>query len=147
MPKNPYGIPTVDELMGTKKQRKRKKKIKTTIRQHIPIEWKTKILNTQRKKCAGKECVKLSGRKAPIDIYSNFDHIKPLAMKGKHQISNIQGLCLTCHAKKTRADRYKISQWKKKQKNKKPTRKKKKRKSSNPYGDLIPKITIPKPKW
>jgi 5-methylcytosine-specific restriction endonuclease McrA len=133
MQKDMYRIPNLkvprpsDYLFPkpTKKPRKGKKKAKATVRQHIPMDWKAKILERQRKKCAGKECQKLSGRKAPIDIMAHFDHKKPLAMGGSDSLSNLQGLCFTCHGKKTREDRYKISQWKKKQKTKKPTRRKK----------------------
>ncbi|UCD14584.1 MAG: HNH endonuclease [Thermoplasmatales archaeon] len=50
-----------------------------------------------------------------VDVYSHFDHIRPLAMKGKNILSNIQALCATCHQAKTREDRVRIKKWKKKQ--------------------------------
>ncbi len=148
-----FGIPRInvpkpsDFLNPPKKKKRKKKKTKTTVRQPIPKVWKEKILIKQRKKCAGKECQKLSGRKAPIDIMAHFDHKKPLAMGGSHTLSNIQGLCPTCHATKTREDRYKIAQWKKKQKIKKPKRKKRRKSSTNPFGVKIPEYKPPKFKW
>jgi len=149
MSKNEYGIPRYKPYnfglsLGMQKQTKRRKRKKTnaSIRQHIPRLWKEKILIKQRKKCAGKECVKLSGRKAPIDIMAHFDHIKPVAMDGPHRISNIQGLCPTCHASKTREDRYKISQWKKKG-TKKTAKRKQSRKESN-KSFTFPQYEIPR---
>lgn len=132
-------VPKPSDFLNPPKKKRRKKKIKASVRQHIPKVWKEKILIKQRKKCAGKECQKLSGRKAPIDIMTHFDHKKPLAMGGSHTLSNIQGLCPTCHASKTREDRHKISEWKNKQKKKKPTRRKK-RKTTDPWDNILPKI-------
>ena len=89
-------------------------------REYIPTIWRDKILIKQKSKCAGKDCAKLhNGKKLMVNIRSDFDHIIPLALGGKHKLSNIQALCPGCHRLKTREDRYKISQAKKKKKNKK----------------------------
>jgi len=82
---------------------------------HIPASWKEQIIKKQRGYCASKDCAKLHhGKKMKITMRSNFDHIKPLAMNGKHIQSNVQALCPGCHSAKTRADRAKIAEWKKK---------------------------------
>ena len=124
MPIDKFGIPTIkpignNEIFGVNKQartsrNKTKKKSKTRSR-YIPKIWKEKILKKQRNFCAGKDCAKLhNGRKLKIDMYSHFDHIRPLGMNGDHKISNIQALCPGCHQAKKREDRHKISEWKKK---------------------------------
>ena len=121
-----------------------RKKAKTTKSRYIPAIWKQEILRRQRQKCAGKECVKLSGKKAPVNIMSNFDHIRPVGMNGANQPSNIQVLCPTCHAYKTRKDRYRIAQWKKKQ-GKKPVRKKPRRRKKETDIFGLSKIKLLKP--
>ncbi|MBI2550316.1 HNH endonuclease [Candidatus Woesearchaeota archaeon] len=70
---------------------------------------KDKILERQRGKCAGKNCAKRHGKRMPVNIRSNFDHIKPLALRGKDITSNIQALCANCHQEKTREDRKAIA--------------------------------------
>ena len=114
-----------------------------TERKHIPKLWKEKILNKQRNYCAGKDCAKLHhGKKMKVDMYSNFDHIRPLAMDGKNILSNIQGLCATCHQAKTRADRLRIKKWKE---GKKPVRKKpRKKRPKSPFDIEIPKVDLPR---
>ena len=44
-----------------------------------------------------------------VNIRNHFDHIKPLKLGGKDDISNIQALCANCHQLKTREDRKLIS--------------------------------------
>lgn len=81
-------------------------------------------MERQHNKCAGQYCVKRYGKKDPVGMIANFDHIKPLAMNGPHVPSNIQALCLLCHGYKTRSDSVRISKWKKKNKpTKKPSKK------------------------
>lgn len=71
---------------------------------------KDTILQRQKGLCAGKNCSKLhNGKKMPVNIRNNFDHIKPLALGGKDILSNIQALCANCHQLKTREDRKKIA--------------------------------------
>lgn len=84
-------------------------------RKHIHKSWKEKILKKQHNYCAGKNCAKLHhGKKMKVEMYSHFDHIRPLAMNGKNILSNIQALCATCHQAKTREDRVRIKKWKEK---------------------------------
>lgn len=75
---------------------------------------KDDILERQSGKCAGKNCAKHHGKKLPVNIRSHFDHIKPLALRGKDSPSNIQALCANCHQEKTREDRKRIAEAKKK---------------------------------
>lgn len=51
-----------------------------------------------------------------VDMYSQFDHIRPAGMDGKNIPSNIQALCPGCHSAKTREDRLRIKKWKEKHK-------------------------------
>jgi len=79
---------------------------------------KDKILQRQKGLCAGKDCKKIhNGKRIPINIRNNFDHILPLKLGGKDNISNMQGLCANCHQLKTREDRKLISQKNKKKNN------------------------------
>jgi len=72
---------------------------------------KDKILQRQKGLCAGKDCKKIhNGKRIPINIRNNFDHIIPLKLGGKDNISNMQGLCANCHQLKTREDRKLIAQ-------------------------------------
>lgn len=89
---------------------------------YIPIQWKTDIIKRQRGLCASKNCAKNHNttKKQKIDLYSNFDHIRPEAMNGKNIPSNIQALCPKCHTIKTREDREKIKKWKEQQEAKNP---------------------------
>lgn len=120
-------VPTMNELLYGKPKKKKTTKKKTTAkktpekiitptkREHIHTLWKEKIVKKQRGYCACKNCAKEhNGKKKKIDIYSNFDHIRPLALGGKNILSNLQGLCPLCHMAKTREDRLKISQYRKK---------------------------------
>ena len=97
------------------------KKNSKTEREPVPAFWKTKILNRQNNKCASGDCAKLhNGKKMQVNSLSDFDHIKPLALNGKHTLSNLQALCPTCHRNKTQEDRYNISKSKKKKETSKP---------------------------
>ncbi len=100
-----------------------------TKREPVPMIWRDKILMKQKNKCAGNNCAKLhNGKKLMVNNRSDFDHITPLALDGKHTLSNLQALCPGCHRLKTREDKYKISQ-----------RKKKKNKADNePFSSLFP---------
>lgn len=110
---NPLGG-SVDFGLGPKKDKKNSSK-----REHVPMIWRDKILMRQKNKCAGKDCAKLhNGKKLMVNNRSDFDHIKPLALGGKHTLSNLQALCPGCHRLKTREDKYNISQAKKRKKKK-----------------------------
>lgn len=111
MPKNPF-INT--EPLGISGSSKSKKET-SSKREGLPMIWKDKILMKQKNKCAGKKCVELhNGKRVMVNTRNNFDHIIPRALNGKHIPSNIQALCANCHQLKTREDRFKISQSKKK---------------------------------
>ena len=72
---------------------------------------KDKILQKQKGLCAGKDCKRIhNSKRVPVNIRSHFDHIKPLALGGKDNISNLQALCANCHQLKTRGDRKAIAQ-------------------------------------
>lgn len=48
-------------------------------------------------------------RKDISKITPHYDHRIPLAIGGSDTITNIQALCATCHAEKTKFDRLEIS--------------------------------------
>lgn len=97
---------SIEEIWWGKKSAKRMKLTKAD---------EDKILKRQKYKCAGKRCNKdLS--KIPV----HFDHKKPLALGGSDTLRNIQALCPTCHAIKTRKDRDKIAKKKRKKKERPP---------------------------
>lgn len=107
---NPFGG-SIDFGLGPKRENASFK------RENVPMIWRDKILMRQNNKCAGKDCAKLhNGKKLMVNNRSDFDHIKPLALGGKHTLTNLQALCPGCHRLKTREDRYNISQKKKKKK-------------------------------
>ena len=95
---------------------------KKSSRDRVPNSWKTEIIGKQRSYCAGKNCAKLhhTTRKQKVDIYTHFDHIRPIAMNGKNTKSNIQALCPKCHMEKTRKDRERIKKWKQQYGNRAP---------------------------
>ncbi len=75
---------------------------------------KDKILQKQKGLCSGKDCKRLhNNKRMPVNIRSNFDHIKPLALGGKDNLSNLQALCANCHQLKTREDKKLIAMKKK----------------------------------
>lgn len=122
MVNNFWGDDLRKDLYGS--QSKKVKENKISERGSIPMIWRDKILMRQKNKCAGKECAKIhNGKKLMVNNRSDFDHIKPLALGGKHELNNIQALCPGCHRLKTREDRYNISQKNKKTKSN-PTSKK-----------------------
>lgn len=107
-----------------------KKEKKSSEREHVPMIWRDKILMRQNNKCAGKDCAKLhNGKKLMVNNRSDFDHIKPKALDGDHELSNLQALCPGCHRLKTREDRYNISQRNKKAKTTK--------KDDSPFGGSL----------
>ena len=76
-------------------------------RKYIPKDYKYKVLDKQKWRCA----------RCKADLRStrwHIDHKKPVALGGKTIPSNLQALCPTCHNKKTAEDRRKISQAKSK---------------------------------
>ena len=107
-PTNPFGTP-MDNPFSPKPKKKK--------RESIPAFWKEEILIRQNNKCAGKRCAKIhNGKKLPVNVNNNFDHIKALGLGGKHIKSNIQALCPGCHSLKSKEDAHKMAQAKKKKK-------------------------------
>lgn len=90
-----------------KKKTKTKNAIKKVKRETLTARDKEIILKVHNYRCA-KRGEKLEGT---IVFY---DHRIPLALDGEDVIQNIQPLCGTCHAEKTRADRRAIAMAKKK---------------------------------
>jgi len=65
------------------------------MRAHIPATFKRTILKGQNHKC--KIC------SIHLDVY-DIDHIVPYRVQPRHTINNLQALCPTCHARKTRKE-------------------------------------------
>ena len=98
---------------------------KTQKRKRLTEDEKFKILERQGHRCAWCGKPLTYGR-------VHFDHKKPLALGGSDTLRNIQALCPECHHIKTKEDRRKIAEAKKKQK---------KRKSSFSLGVEVPSLT------
>jgi 5-methylcytosine-specific restriction enzyme A len=70
----------------------------TNDNQAIPARVKVRVFDRAGGKCA--ECtLPIVGKLRPA-----YDHIQALINGGKHAESNLQLLCVPCHAVKTRAD-------------------------------------------
>jgi hypothetical protein len=67
----------------------------TKMRSKVPARLIEHILNRQRHKC-NMCCVFL-------DVY-DIDHIVPYRIHSVHTLKNLQALCPTCHARKTRKE-------------------------------------------
>lgn len=65
------------------------------MRKPIPFSYKKRILERQKNKC--KVCSIF------LDVY-DIDHIIPYCIEKTHKLSNLQALCPTCHARKTRME-------------------------------------------
>lgn len=65
------------------------------MRSSIPRSYKEYILRKQNHKC--KKCSVF------LDVY-DIDHIVPYRIHQVHKLSNLQALCPTCHARKTRSE-------------------------------------------
>ena len=65
------------------------------MRTPISTHYKQSILRRQNHKC--KVCSTF------LDVY-DIDHIVPYRVQPVHKLSNLQALCPTCHARKTRAE-------------------------------------------
>lgn len=65
------------------------------MRAPIPTHYKQTILRRQDHKC--KVCSMF------LDVY-DIDHIVPYRVHGVHKLKNLQALCPTCHARKTRKE-------------------------------------------
>lgn len=77
-------------------------------------DWVHKVLKKQKYKCSGKNCAKMhNGKRMPVGSNRDIDHKRALKLGGKHILSNLQALCPNCHSEKTKEDRRKIAQSKK----------------------------------
>ena len=65
------------------------------MRAPIPAHYKQTILRRQDHKC--KVCSMF------LDVY-DIDHIVPYRVHSVHKLKNLQALCPTCHARKTRKE-------------------------------------------
>jgi Zn finger protein HypA/HybF involved in hydrogenase expression len=65
------------------------------MRTHIPSHFKQSVLKKQRYRC--KDCSVF------LDVY-DIDHIVPYRVEKRHRLNNLQALCPTCHARKTRKE-------------------------------------------
>jgi hypothetical protein len=65
------------------------------MRATIPMHYKHAILRRQKRLC--NVCSDI------LDVY-DIDHIVPYRVCQKHELSNLQALCPTCHARKTRSE-------------------------------------------
>lgn len=65
------------------------------MRTPIPVHYKQTILRRQNHMC--RVCSVF------LDVY-DIDHIVPYRVHPVHKISNLQALCPTCHARKTRRE-------------------------------------------
>lgn len=70
------------------------------MRAPIPATLKQAVLRKQNYKC--NKCSMF------LDVY-DIDHIVPYRVEPVHRISNLQALCPTCHARKTRSEAKEIS--------------------------------------
>jgi hypothetical protein len=65
------------------------------MRTPIPIHYKQAVLRRQKNKC--NVCCDV------LDVH-DIDHIVPYRVCREHRLSNLQALCPTCHARKTRSE-------------------------------------------
>jgi 5-methylcytosine-specific restriction endonuclease McrA len=65
------------------------------MRTPIPTHYKQAVLRRQKNKC--RVCCNV------LDVY-DIDHIVPYRICREHKLSNLQALCPTCHARKTRSE-------------------------------------------
>ena len=65
------------------------------MRTPIPTHYKHAVLRRQKHKC--------NACSVFLDVY-DIDHIVPYRICQEHRLSNLQALCPTCHARKTRSE-------------------------------------------
>jgi len=65
------------------------------MRKHLPSAYKNILLKKQNYKC--------NSCSVHLDVY-DIDHIIPYRIQQSHTFSNLQALCPTCHARKTRKE-------------------------------------------
>ena len=71
-----------------------------TERRPLPSHFKKHILRRQNYKC---NCCFVT-----LDVY-DIDHIVPYCIQPRHILKNLQALCPTCHARKTRKEASELS--------------------------------------
>ena len=74
------------------------------MRTPIPFHYKQTVLLRQKHKC--NVCSVF------LDVY-DIDHIVPYRIHPVHKLSNLQALCPTCHARKTRRETYHLHMYSK----------------------------------
>jgi len=65
------------------------------MRTSIPTHYKQSVLRRQKHKC--------NACSVFLDVY-DIDHVVPYRICQEHRLSNLQALCPTCHARKTRTE-------------------------------------------
>jgi 5-methylcytosine-specific restriction endonuclease McrA len=73
------------------------------MRATIPMHYKHAILRRQKRLC--NVCSDV------LDVY-DIDHIVPYRICQEHKLSNLQALCPTCHARKTRSEAKYVAEYK-----------------------------------
>ena len=94
----PYLLPVVDTITTNAKPCNHFNTISVycmKMRTPIPTHYKHAILRRQQNKC--NVCCDV------LDVY-DIDHIVPYRICQEHRLSNLQALCPTCHARKTRSE-------------------------------------------
>lgn len=127
-------------LMEVLKEQKKATSKPKTKRKYIPRVWRERALERQKWKCAGKDCVKIHGKRMDLrKVVRHGDHIKPIEIGGEHIPSNVQILCPNCHSRKTREDRKKIADFKRRKEKRKSVKRKRKpkRRTLKPWESTI----------
>jgi 5-methylcytosine-specific restriction endonuclease McrA len=114
----------INKMLWGKKLVKRKKTTKKTtkkkeIKRHIFTADFNHLMDTQKGKCANKNCAKYHGVRQQVTTIKDIDHKFPIKLwelqekKGDPNArSNLQLLCTGCHRRKTAEDRKKIAKYK-----------------------------------
>lgn len=95
----------IDKVLQEKTRTRKKVKKRVSLTSSD----RDKVLRRQNYKCAGRGCDKDLTRTVQF-----YDHVKAIALGGPDILDNIQALCGTCNAEKTRRDRDKIAKRKRK---------------------------------
>jgi hypothetical protein len=93
-----YLLPVVDTVTTNAKPRNHFNNISVycmKMRAPIPSHYKQAVLRRQKHKC--NVCSDV------LDVY-DIDHVVPYRVCREHRLSNLQALCPTCHARKTRSE-------------------------------------------
>ena len=72
------------------------------MRTAVPAQYKQAVLSRQAHRC--NVC------RMFLDVY-DIDHIVPYRVHPRHTLANLQALCPTCHARKTRSEAAHLAQY------------------------------------